>query len=99
MNVLVGVYMILVLIVAAAFAIGVLLFGIAAIGAVYGCITENPEERFVIGIDYGKHYNDVLDRIVDATERCVDVTVKATEAMLPDDEEYEEAEDFSNIER
>lgn len=67
--------------------IGVLLIGFGFIVIAAGSVgILEPENHFVIGIDYGKHTNDQLDRLIDITERSVNITTKVLEQQLDEEE-------------
>lgn len=89
----VSIMTVLIVLAALIFAIGVLLIGAGVIAVAAGSLGMlEPENHFVVGIDYGKHTNDQLDRLIDITERSVNTTVKVLEQQLDEeeDEDFEE---------
>lgn len=90
MNVFMGIMTVLLVVSALIFSVGIFMFGMSTIATVYGCVTNNPEDRFTIGIDYGAGILKEIERVVDATERCVDISEQVAVATL---KEYEDDED------
>lgn len=95
MNVFTAIMMFMAVVAALILAVGVCLIGVGVIAAVYCCITDDPKNRLVIGLDYGKRMNDAVERIVTATERCVDLTAESVGILS---KEYEDDEDSDYIE-
>lgn len=91
MSVWTGIVTILGLIIAATFAIGMLLVGAGMIWLVYACTElDDPTTRFVVGVDFGKRYNDFMESVADDLHRTVELTEQAYSVVLPKDEESEE---------
>lgn len=91
MSIFMGIVTILLVIAALMFGLGVLLLGSSAIVAAAGCtgILE-PENHFVIGLDYGLRVNDLLERMVISTEKTVELTEKSVNYTIGEEEDSEE---------
>lgn len=91
MSIFMGIVTILLVISALMFGLGVLLLGSSAIVAAAGCVgILEPENHFVIGLDYGKRVNDLMERIVISTEKTVELTEKTVEYTIGEEEDSEE---------
>lgn len=63
--------------------------------------TDDMADRFAIRLDFGKRYNDNLEKVCDSLVRITDSTERIYDTILSnkeeDDEDYDvEAIDFSN---
>ena len=91
MSIFMGIITVLLTIAALMFGLGVLLLGSSAIVAAAGCVgILEPENRFVIGLDYGKRLKDAMERLVIATEKTVELTEKSVNYTIGEDEDSEE---------
>ena len=91
MSIFMGIVTILLVISALMFGLGVLLLGSSAIVAAAGCVgILEPENHFVVGLDYGVRVNDLLERMVVSTEKTVELTEKTVNYTIDEEEDSEE---------
>lgn len=91
MSIFMGIVTILLVISALMFGLGVLLLGSSAIVAAAGCVgILEPENHFVVGLDYGVRVNDLLERMVISTEKSVELTEKTVNYTIGEEEDSEE---------
>lgn len=91
MSIFAGIMTFLLVVAALMFGLGILLLGSSFIVAAAGCVgILEPENHFVIGVDYGLRVNDLLERMVVSTEKTVELTEKSVNYTIGEDEEDSE---------
>lgn len=67
---------------------GILLIGIAAMAAVYGCVfAKDEDEKFVVGVDFGRRHLDAEEKMVDICEEVIDPYKKLMQVTISQFEE------------
>lgn len=62
---------------------GILLIGMAAMAAVYGCVfAKDEDEKFTIGVDFGRRHAEVEERAVDICEGMVNKYNRLMDALI-----------------
>lgn len=74
---------------------GILLVGMAAMAAVYGCVFAKDDDRFVIGVDFGRRHAEVEERAVTMCEEMIKPYNRLMNAMVS--QYTEEDEDSSGF--
>jgi len=76
---------------------GILLIGMSAMAAVYGCVFAEDKDRFVIGVDFGRRHSEVEERAVTMCEEMIKPYNRLMNTMISQYEDEEAEDNTSNF--